>query len=377
MLVLSLVTIVAVGGRIIHKQRITAQAKEEQLREFQRRMASGPAQGPPAPLAVTVYETVDSAREPPALYDTVDEPRAAHANPGHGPKTATPQDRALMNPHYAIDGALGDLIQGPLAPYDTVDEARAAHTPATPQDRALAHPYEYSDIVGALGDRGQAEPPTYATTPVVFDGSEADYMRQVDSSNYDYGEVGAQAVSGISQVPVETGDADGVVRISNNDYGVFDKDAPTSVDGSGVLTEEPLNATLIKPNSMYQPGPVAATVSSRHDIADSTPAPALILNANSMYVGGSTAARDPIDPTLVTATVVTGEAVYDIPMETGVKASAQTVVVTPGVQNLAAAPTFGQQHVYEVDGVAQGAVTGKRKSTKDNIYMTLLANTPC
>ena len=336
-LLLSLITVVAVGARIIHKQRITAQAKEEQLREFERRLAGGSGQVPP-----TVYDTVDPAQKPPVCYEVA------------GSRTITLQGRALANPHYAIGGALGNLTQAPLAPNDTVvDEAGAAHASAgrkinsrqdhvltaTPQDQVvLTNPCHASG--GMLGDRDQAESPTYATTPVVFDGSEADYRRQVDY----YGEVGTEPSSTIYQVPMEDG-ADGVVQISDTDYIIVagDTDAPTSVDRSGVLMQAP---PTHKPSSMY--------------------------------VGGSTVARDPIDQVLVTATFVTSEAVYDIPMETRVKASAQTVVVTPGVQNLALTRTF-DKYVYELDHVPpQGEVAGKRTKHNRNRYLSLLVdNTNC
>ena len=254
-LVLSLVVIVAVGGRFIHQQRITAQSKNEQLRDFKRRMAAGPDPEP-------------------AVYDSVlPQGSRLHENQAYAPMTAAARGGGVhVNMTYGIGAALGG-------------------------DATIYH------------------------------------------------------------VPLE----------DDTDYIDVSADPPATDDGSTALTSAPRRPGTHNPNSMYEPG--THNPNSMYEGGSAASTAAVPLKGNSMYVGGSTVARDVIDPTLVKATFVDGDAVYAIPMapldESSVQSTPRTVVVTPGVQNLALAPTSPP---IEVTG----------EGIRDNTYMTLLvANTTC
>ena len=125
-------------------------------------------------------EAHDTVKPPTAEQDTThaaaDSGSVASARPGQG-GFYTPLD---LSPHQQATY---------LAP-----------TPIAPETQPAYAEVDYSKFESSLAPASPPRQPTYATTLVVFDGSEADYAagthQQADSSNYDYGEVGARAVAG-------------------------------------------------------------------------------------------------------------------------------------------------------------------------------------
>ena len=171
----------AVGGRTLHKQRFVAQAKEEQLREFKRRVAIASAQGQakaPSNASVEaqhVYDTVDGndanagrAVQNPAFFGIrlnqayeYDATSSATGTTTHAvPQGSSPPGDAALHtvPAYR---ALGKAQYGrsdftaPNLPYDRRCSATGAN-PAMDGATSLRPAYEVADADGASLPSGAA-----------------------------------------------------------------------------------------------------------------------------------------------------------------------------------------------------------------------------